>query len=577
MNLFRGVDSRDRADAQRHLKTLIEYRNAADRGRIPPGLKARARKAFLFLGGDPFRSSLSLRDYDHQRHGPFLGVSDEGSAGRAIRRAAMSSPKARALSPSLQGSPLAIGVALDAERLAGVGEVAVGPDEYADIWLECAGRLLITTNVGTRVNLRAYASEPIIVVRGDERRSIDRATQALKEQFQPFVNTPDGKPRPLTVFVDIPRYVKMSDARKQALLTTLNTFVTSGEAAGRRRAPKGHRLGLATWISAGLRGQADSSAAIALAKASGIKTVLLDGIRRKDAAHLGGNAGLLDYFAPGIVGPLLRDAQASGVLVRAATVPDTDTIARSTWVGLLAARNSGAHLGKYGCFPLTLDEIDRVVEQVQGWMPDWSAAPVFFVDQGLLRSGHVDAGNDLPRGIKVWLRTVASHRVRVVLIDTIDKSSGKGLLKRTSKDKKGFLRPAHITQIETLARRLRVKVLWAGGLNLRDTFEMGKLGVFGIYVTTAAATATPVRGTYISDPRLAALKEPSFDGVLRTKVLLEAGFLASNLEGSRRDQIDALSLQLLDSHDRRERRVVARQLKELVAACEAGWRQHWKR
>ena len=199
-------------------------------------------------------------------------------------------------------------------------------------------------------------------------------------------------------------------------------------------------------------------------------------------------AGLLDYFPPGIVGPILRAAARKGVRVRAANLPDTDTIARSTWVGLTTARSHGANLGKYGCFPLTRIEIDQVVRQIQEWLSDWSAAPVFFVDQGLLREGHVDAGRDLTRGLRVWLETVAAHGVRVVLIDTVDKATGKRLLKKSAKDDAGFLGPNQIRDAENLARKLGIKVLWAGGLGLRDVYAMGKLGVFGVYVTSAAAT-----------------------------------------------------------------------------------------
>lgn len=49
-----------------------------------------------------------LRDYDAERYGPLLGVSDEGSAADAIVAAALDSPKARAL-PS--PTALEIGVA----------------------------------------------------------------------------------------------------------------------------------------------------------------------------------------------------------------------------------------------------------------------------------------------------------------------------------------------------------------------------------------------------------------------------------------------------------------------------------
>jgi hypothetical protein len=106
--------------------------------------------AVMELGGVAEPSPFSIKDYDHLFFGPFLGVSDEGSAVHDIRRAAISSPKVRAL---VKISALHVGVAHDAERLAAVGEVAVGPEEYRDIILGSQGSILTTTNVGTRLRL----------------------------------------------------------------------------------------------------------------------------------------------------------------------------------------------------------------------------------------------------------------------------------------------------------------------------------------------------------------------------------------------------------------------------------------
>jgi hypothetical protein len=98
------------------------------------------------VGTDP--PALSLKDYDHRRWGPFLGVSDGGTAAGVIRDAALQSTKVRALGAC---PPIVLGVALDAERLGAVGETPVGPPELAKIRLESMGRILTTTNVGTQV------------------------------------------------------------------------------------------------------------------------------------------------------------------------------------------------------------------------------------------------------------------------------------------------------------------------------------------------------------------------------------------------------------------------------------------
>ena len=582
-----GVDrvrtpDEDQALADACRGALVEYRRTLAAGRVTRALTARARRAFLHLGGDPARASASLKDYDHVRYGPFLGISDEGSAAAQIREAALASPKVRALGKRAPRSPLVVGVAVDAERLGGIGEVAVGPDEYAEVWLQCVDRLLVTTNVGTRVNMRVYRREPWILLKSGKPASIETAKREIEEAFKPFVETPDKRPRPLTVFVDIPRFVRMTEPKKRAALRDLVRHVSSGKAAGKgkKAAPPGQELGLAVWVRLGPDGRDEAIAAIKLAASVGMRVVAIDGVKRKDADRAVSLAGLLDYFPPGLVGPILRAAHKRNVRVRAANLPDTDTIARSTWVGLTTARSAGANLGKYGCFPLTRLETDHVVEHIQRWLPDWSAAPVFFVDQGLLREEGVDVGRDLSRGLKIWLETVAAHGVRVVLIDTIDKATGKRLLKKSSTDETGFLGPNQIRSAEDVARALGIRVLWAGGLGLRDAFEMGRLGVFGIYVTSAAATTIAVAGSYTRDPMLAGVKEPSREAVLRTKILLEAGFLSAKLADRTAARIDRLAEKLLalhDKHDKKEAPALARLSASLTSACATGWRTYWKR
>src|SRR5271165_2658051 len=84
------------SDAYRDV--LRRYREQAISGAKPDeDERELAREALRFLGGEADRQTYSLRDYDHRRYGPFLGVSDEGGAAVAIRRAAFASPKARAL------------------------------------------------------------------------------------------------------------------------------------------------------------------------------------------------------------------------------------------------------------------------------------------------------------------------------------------------------------------------------------------------------------------------------------------------------------------------------------------------
>ena len=128
------------------------------------------------------------------------------------------------------------------------------------------------------------------------------------------------------------------------------------------------------------------------------------------------------------------------------------------------------------------------------------------------------------------------------------------------------------------ARTKGIKALWAGGFRLRDAYDLGRLGVFGIYVTTAAATTIPVAGSYERDPALAGVKEPSKEAVLRTKTLLEAGFLSSKLENGAGRAIAKAAAQLLATIDEQQPDVerARKETAALARVCVEGWRRHWK-
>jgi hypothetical protein len=81
---------------------------------------------------------------------PFLGVSDEGSAGAEIWNAAFESPKVCTLPKLDRRTPLIVGIAVDAERLGGSGELAVGPEE---IMAAVRGLLIIESGSSQRVFL----------------------------------------------------------------------------------------------------------------------------------------------------------------------------------------------------------------------------------------------------------------------------------------------------------------------------------------------------------------------------------------------------------------------------------------
>jgi hypothetical protein len=502
-------------------KTLRDYRAVASAGGKPHrGLRSAALKSLSYLGGDADRQHESLRDYDHRRYGPFLGVSEDGVTAADVCRAARAAPKGVAL--GAKASPLAIGVSLDAERLGGVGEVVVGLDEYSKIWCECAGRSLITTNIGSRVNVRYYLPAPVVTVSAGP-SALDDAKSELAEKFGPFLNTPDRKPRPLVVFLEFGSNRPL--AEQQSMLQALARYVAEGKIA----AKKDHELGLHVRIRADQMGRDDALHAIDLAQAAGIGHVAIDGVVRPKADRAVSLPGLTNYLPPKLVDDVLKAAQQKGVQVRPLNQVDPDTIARSIWSALNTARAMGLHLGKYGLFPLTLEEMDAVVAKIQGWFADWSAAPVYYVDQGLVTRTDVYDEDDRAKGVATWLKAMEVHKVKVVLIDTVDKSKGWKIL-RTGNDKKGLLSLEEIAELDALGTKSGIKVLWAGSITGPQAYEFGKLGVFGIYVTTAASKKVAVSGTYVNDPGLAEEKQPSFAGVLEVKTLLEAGYLTGRVK-----------------------------------------------
>lgn len=478
--------------------------------------------AIMGLGGVAEPCPYSLKDYDHLVFGPFLGVSDEGGAVHDIRRAAINSPKVRALGTV---SPIQVGVAHDAERLAAVGEVAVGPEEYRDIILGSQGSILTSTNVGTRLNLRYYKMRPILGIPGGSfDDAIKNATKKLGELFLPFLQTPDGRPRPVTVLARFP--IRTRFARRLQILKALNASIAGSRFCDQRC----HNLGLLVDVSSGQRGLNFVKASIDLAKEAGITEVAIQGQIRWEAENKISMPGLLNYFRPEHVSELIEYAQKIGVSLTAKNLVDPDTVARNVWSSLQAARNMGLHLGKYGLFPLTFEECDKVMGLVQRWFSHWSAAPVFYLDFPHMSESHVSAEKEIDKGAKRWLDIVARHDILVVLLDTADKDKGRKLIKKSHGDRVGILTLEQLSDIDHYANERGIRCLWAGGITLLQAFELGKLKVFGIYVTTSTAEIRPISEQYASDLMLTAERKPTFQGVYRAKVLLEAGFLVTRLK-----------------------------------------------
>lgn len=564
-----------RDDARRVLRGFSDQRAAG--GARSAAHRALAEAAFRIVGASADPTVRSVRDYDHDTYGPYLGVSDEGGAAEEIARAAAASPKARALGP--EATALQVGLALDLERLGGVGEVVVGPDEYRDVWLSCDGRILLSTDVGTRVNVRNYLPPPRVTIgAGPWAEAAAKALALVLTAFKPFFETPDRAPRPVVVVVEFDLDVRRSRAQRASALRALVDGVERARSAGRIAASAIHRLALNVRIGWGRKGQTAAQDAVDLAREAGLTELTVDGVQSKAALRAGSLPGLLNYLPPGCVGPLLRHAKRRGVTIKPFDRVDADTVARGVWTTLFAARSMGLHLGKYALFPLTLEEGNRVVDHVNAWFEDWSAAPVFFAEQGLLTSDTVYAGRDWVKGLERWLDEMSQRNVRVVLIDTIDKSQGWKML-RSGKDKKGLLGPQQLARLVALAGSKKIKALWAGGITLPQAYEFGRLGVFGLYVTTAVSALRPVRGIYVDDPGMALRKQPTFDGVRRVKTLLEAGFLETrpSLAHLRDDLAGAVApfLKALDAKPPREDAIAAAE-QALATRVEAAWREHFR-
>lgn len=504
-----------------------------------------AKRAMAMLGGQAEPPLHMLADYDSQRYGPMLGVSDEGSATAAVRRGALAAPKAAALA---ERTPLTLGVAHDAERLGAVGEVAVGPDEFATIRLAARGRVLTTTNVGTRVNARLFVAPPVVPVQPG---GVDKATDQLEAAFAPFVKTASGRPRKVTVFV---RFApKFPNGQRRAALRKLQAAVD----AGRFCRPKWHRLGMSVNPGLGKQMVQRVRAAVDLAAAAGLHDVAVAGWHD-------------DRFGPYEMEEILEHASTRGVRICPGERVDPQTTARHVWTGLAVARNMGLELGKYGLVPLTFEDQDEVIARIQYWFPDWCAAPVFYVDYPLVTGTKVYYGLGLSAGVRKWLEMVAKHKVSIVLIDTAKKSEGRRLIKDTAGDDRGFFSAGEVQDLTAFAARLGVKVLWAGGITLPQAYALGRLGVFGVYVTSAAASLLPLDRRSRRDPGLVGMREPQAPAVARTKLVIEAGFLVGR--GAARLAPDAEAL--LAAVAAKDERSAKRAESALHAATVEAWRRH---
>lgn len=286
--------------------------------------------------------------------------------------------------------------------------------------------------------------------------------------------------------------------------------------------------------------------------------------------------GLLNFFDRITINKLWADAEKKGILLRAWKIIDVDSVARNTWTSLQTARNAGLYLGKYGLLPLTLPEADYVIGKIQSWLKDWSAAPAVYVDCPTVtkyRCYEDEAGE----AVHAWLDILHKHKVPVVLIDTADKSKGRRLLKDGPGDEVGILTEREIGELNDYAYKLGIKTLWAGGISAEQAYRLGKMGVFGVYTTTSTARKVAVSGDYTHDPSMPNEKEPTYRGVCRVALLLQAGFIQGRMRSLGElvvaDQVahgaeELLALKLGESSEEREKDVQ----RKLAQSLQNAWR-----
>ena len=468
------------------------------------------------------RNDFALATYDSESFGPLFAVSDEGSAGETIVNAAYASAKAKALWPI---DPVSLGVALDGERMTSAGEVPIGPPEYEELSDTAAGRLLLTTNVGVRVNARLTQQLPEFAVTeksANDKQWLDNVFAA----FEPFVHTPDGQPRPLTVRLWV---------EPKAPIKSLKDVVTKLE-AGRKEGKLGpaeiHQLSVLVAFEDRITDDKIDviERIIKLTADAGIHELAIDGDLREPARRRLGIQSLLNILDPEHLRRLLRLSRQLGVRLTYRYHLDIETAARTIWTGLHTARTNGFSAGKYGLMPMTLEEQGAVIEIITGWTADWTAIPAFYVDTPLLTAEDVYDDTQCKDAAKLWLKTARGAGAKIVLFDSPDRVNPRRLIRQPNvANDIGVLSLADIGEILGYAKELGISILWSGGITSRQAFELAKRKVFGIFSTSSTAAKIAVTAAFEDDPRLPTENEPTDVGVRRIHAIIQGGFLSAAL------------------------------------------------
>lgn len=469
-----------------------------------------------------------LQEYCSDDDGPLFAVSDEGSASLAVVEAAYSSAKAAAR-PEFPADPLRLGVILDGERMTSAGETPIGPPEYRALRAAAAGRLLLTTNVGTRVNVRLAGQLPEFPARVD-------SAEAVASAFQPFMQTPDGRPRPLTARLQV--VPDGGIAGLVALVERLERLRSDG-----RIGPASiHRLSPLVAFEEAIESESQLArieAVIAAAADLGLGELAIDGAPLAYARRRVSAPGLLEILTVEQLGRLLGAARARGLRLVPRHRFDIEATARTIWTGLEAARTQGFNGGKYGLFPLTLEEQKQVIELISRWSGEWTPIPAFYVDTPLVTEEEVFGLDRCEPAARRWLRAARDAGATLALFDAPDRVAPRKLVQGADGGD-GALTVDQIEQLSRYGELLGIRIMWSGGITAPQALDLARRRVFAIFSTSSTAVKVPVSAKFDRDPRLAAENEPEISGIRRMHAIIQAGFLSTRLEAPDADLAHAL-------------------------------------
>src|SRR5262249_45436118 len=375
-----------------------------------------------------------------------------------------------------------------------------------------------TTNVGTRTNARLTGQLP-------EFPALEKSAEAVIATFHQFLDTPDHRPRPLTVRLQLDPGADCT--RLAALVGKLNE-VRKKEEIGPADT---HRLSVLVSFKEEIAADAQLEQIekiIAAAADLGIPEVAIDGAQLPYARRRWGAQGLLNVLSIPASNRLLKFATARGVRLRPRYQIDVDSAARTIWTGLEAARVNGFDAGKNGLLPPPLEKKGQGIELITRWTSGWTAIPAFYVDTPLVSATEVLDVAQCELAARRWLKVARGAGATTVLFDAPDRVNPRKLV-QGSDSPDGVLTPDQIGALRDYSELLGVKFWWAGGIPAPQAFALARRRVFGIFSTSSTAAKIAVTAQFERDPRLAAENEPTEFGVRPMHAIIQGGFLSSRM------------------------------------------------